>query len=275
MSANVVSYRKVPVGSFTTGSTSYVDLLDDVGGSRFEVTITKAAGTDILIFGAAHFLNTTASQTCTLGVNDGTTDYDLGRNRTFTSSGYLESTGARLITGLGAGTFTFKLRCKQSAASGNMLSGANTTTFITAIECNSGALVASATTAAPGTSFTWTSTSYVDLLNAPAGSTISVTVTKAQGASTNLIVRGSLSLLGAATPDTVTLGVNDGTTDYALSRATTDNSPHVTMIGEAALTGLAAGSYTLKLRVKTVGGQTQTFGSGVNYAALAVMEINA
>lgn len=276
MSANVVSYRKVPTGSFTTTSTTYVDLLDQPAGAVFSVTITKSAGTDILILGGAHFLQSTANNTAHLGVNDGTTDYDLGMNRTFTAVGYLESTGARMITGLGAGTFTFKLRCKQTAVSGSMLSGANTTTFITAIECNSGAVNAAATYVTPtGSAFTFTSTSYTDLLNAAAGSTVSVSITKAQGASTNLIVHGTLSLLGTATADTVTLAVHDGTTDSALARATVDSTPHVQMIGEIALTGLSAGSYTLKLRVKTAGGQTQTFGLGLNSASIAVMELQA
>lgn len=271
MSANVATQRRTN-GGFTLNSASYVDLLDAAAGNTVAATITKGAGTDLIVIGGTQGQNTTASDTIILGVNDGTSDFDMGRIRTFTSANHLTCTGARQLTGLGAGATTVKLRVRNVAGSNMSFSSGGS--YITVIECNAGALVAAATTVVPAGNFTWTSTTYTDLLNNAGGSTIAVTLTKASGAGTNLVVRGSLSMLGSASADTVTLGVHDGTTTHDLCESRGTNSPHRQCVGEIAITGLAAGSYTLKLRVKCATGNTQTFGS-VNSASLVVMEINA
>lgn len=104
----------------STTSTSYVDILEpSAGGSTISVTISKAAGTNVIIMGGIGSA-VGATSNITLGVNDGTTDWDLG-SRTCNSTFQGKIWGTTLITGLGAGSFTFKLRwkCSVSAATGS------------------------------------------------------------------------------------------------------------------------------------------------------------
>lgn len=272
MSANVVNQKRNHNG-FTTTSGSYVDLLDAAAGNTIQASITKVAGTDLLVTCGTAAANSTANDTLILGVNDGTTDYDVSRNRTFPSGSAMNTTGSRLLTGLGAATYVMKLRVRTVAGS-SMSWATSQSSFITVLECNNGLIVAGANATVPAGTFSFSSTSYTDLLNNAGGSTITVSVTKASGATTNLVVRAALSMLGAASTDTVTLGVHDGTSTYDVAESRGTNSPHRQAVGEIAITGLAAGAYTLKLRVKTSGGNTQTFTTS-NSASLAVMEINA
>lgn len=104
--------------TFTTASTSYVDLLDSSGGSPIAVTITKGSASSVHISGTAFGIMTTATGIVTLGVNDGTNDYDLGRINLFTTV-YQPIKGDVVIPGLGGGSKTFKLRVKVSAGTFN------------------------------------------------------------------------------------------------------------------------------------------------------------
>lgn len=271
MSANVKNQMRFQTTTaFTTTSTSYVDLLNSSGGSTIAVTITKAAGTDLLISGFSGASVSAANETLFLGVNDGTTDYDLGRIRLFSSgSPRLNAAGTRLITGLGAGTYTLKLRVKT--AGGSTITFQSTlSSFITVAE-----VAAQAKTLTPSSAFTWTSSSYVDLLDASGGSAVSVTITKASGASTGLMLRATLSCVGnTVTNSSVTLGVNDGTTDWDVARLRVTSASHRQLVGEVMLTGLAAGTYTLKLRVKSSASVQINFNNATNSASLSALEVN-
>lgn len=101
--------------TFSTSSTSYVDLKDGSAGANVEVTLTKGAGTDVLVMGDVGATQNSANATLTLGVNDGTSDHYLAEQRIFASQ-RMNCAGSVLISGLAAGTYTFKLRVKLDVA---------------------------------------------------------------------------------------------------------------------------------------------------------------
>lgn len=98
-----------PSSTFSTSSATYTNLLNGSGGSAISVTLQKGTGTQIWIGGAAHLTVGTSTQVV-LGVNDGTTDYDLGQRAI--DGIYRTVAGDILISGLAAGTYTFTLRIK-------------------------------------------------------------------------------------------------------------------------------------------------------------------
>lgn len=100
-----------PGSSFTTTSATYVNLLNGSGGANIEVPLSKGAGTQILLSVGIE-CSVSAAQAVTLGVSDGTTDYDIVVNA-FTPTGQIEGfSGERLISGLGTATYTFTLRVR-------------------------------------------------------------------------------------------------------------------------------------------------------------------
>ena len=121
-----------------------------------------------------------------------------------------------------------------------------------------------------GTQFSTTSTSFVDLLSQIGGSTISISIVKASG-STNLLVLGSTACLGG--PETVTLAVNDGTTDTNIAQNRTRTQCNTPVVGEVLVTGLAAGTYTMKLRVKTAAGSSVGWTLNAVSSSISVMEV--
>lgn len=113
----LVSTNLFPTGTFNINSSSYQNVLNQNGGSPMQVTITKGAGTSLLVLASMSIGDNSAS-VVTLGVNDGTTDYDLARIRTDGSAFNLARTavGSRLISGLPAGSYTMTLRVKSPTA---------------------------------------------------------------------------------------------------------------------------------------------------------------
>lgn len=118
-----------PGSTFSTSSTSYVDLLNGSGGAVISVSLTKGTGTRVLI--AVGMTYTNNANAVTLGVNDGTSDTDVCQ-RGGLSTAYPAVTGEILLSGLAAGTYTFTLRVKVSAGTTNFDS--NCSAFIRAWE---------------------------------------------------------------------------------------------------------------------------------------------
>jgi hypothetical protein len=129
------------------------------------------------------------------------------------------------------------------------------------------------TTVFPSSPFSPISSTYVDVLNQNGGSAVQVSITK--GAGTSLLVMASMSVSTGVTGNhTITLGVNDGTTDHDIARIRAEGTATTlcrTAVGNVLITGLSAGSYTLTLRVKDAVG-TAGFGSN-DSASLSVMEV--
>lgn len=112
----------------TTSSASYVDVT--TGGVPITAVITKSAGTNVLVYGGIG-VSTAGTPVVKLGVNDGTTDWDIAC-RAGNSTYETKTAGTTLITGLGAGTFTFTLRFKSNSVSFG--TGSSDNFFIHALE---------------------------------------------------------------------------------------------------------------------------------------------
>lgn len=255
--------------NFTTASTTYVDLLDASGGATFSLSFTKSAGTNLLVFGNVTFFVSGANCECDLAVNDGTTDWFIGRGRTnTTSSRRNESSGAVMITGLGAGTYTLKLRVKVANGAGTLnFAGAEAASF-NVIECGTGFVNAAVTTLIPSVQ-TVNTTPYQDLVN---GATpITVAITK-QSASNKLLFFARCALVYSSGSGAPTIGVNDGTTDTDVGQEAGTTSGYAEPMGMVLLTGHAAGALTLTGRIH--GSNTSSFQIGsANSVTLAVMEV--
>lgn len=255
MTANVKNYHAAQAGNFSFTSTSYINALDNAGGSAIQRTITKGASSDILVLATVYGAATVnVNPTITLGVNDGTTDYDLGRTRwegTALSSPPGMLPGLRLITGLGAGTYTFTLRIKNSVAfAAAILSG----TFVsfTVIEVNTGTQInCAAMTHLYTAAWTTVGTGYNTVTTQTvAGTTIRAALTKA-GAGTNVLVRGFFTGAGTGVAILGTLGILNSATDYdAMTTLLRSGQAHSPALGERLITGLAAGAQNFDLRAK-------------------------
>jgi collagen type VII alpha len=128
-------------------------------------------------------------------------------------------------------------------------------------------------TTSAGSNFTTTSASYVDLLQAAAGSTITVALTK-NSATSSIYITGyaNLSNTGLAN-SAIMLGVNDGTTDRDIAAARAISAQVCPVGGILKITGLAAGAYTFKLRIKTTASTITYFTSGTSGATIMAEEI--
>lgn len=129
------------------------------------------------------------------------------------------------------------------------------------------------TTVFPPTTSAYTSASYADLLNGSGGSIISVSYTKLH-ADTGMLIRTGLSCRMNDIARHVHLGVNDGTTDHDIAVGWNNRiGIGKWHMGERVITGLAAGSYTFKMRVRLgSAGATLHFASS-NTAFLSVAEV--
>lgn len=271
---NLANVDRIGVGSFTTSSASYVDLLDNAAGATYSVSFTKAsAGTDVYVYGAASFVSNSGNCVAIIGVNDGTTDYDLGRSAA-TTGHYTNAGGMITISGLAAGAYTFKLRVKLTANTINF-NGTSCAAALTVEEAGTGYrnVKASSLAHVGGTNFNTASTSYVDLQHHNGGNNIEVTITKAAG--TDLVIRGKTVCQAGASPDTCILGYNDGTNDHDLGMNRALATPWTPVSGEAVLSGLAAGTYTIKLRVKTTGGNSLIWPNSQVSSSISVKEVAA
>lgn len=121
-----------PASSFTTTSASYVNLLDGSGGSPITVTLTKGAGTQILLSVGIQ-CSVSATQAVNLGANDGTTDYDIASTSFGVTSQIEGISGERMISGLSAGSHTFTLRVRI-AGGATLTHGTSGSSYIRAWE---------------------------------------------------------------------------------------------------------------------------------------------
>lgn len=273
--SNIQTFKRFNAGGYTQGS-GPANLLDQSsGGLTFPVTLTKLAGTNILVWENGCLTGGSATAAQNIGVSDGTTDTALGRTTTFSAGPpRTQILGAGELAGLSAGSKTFTFRVTGGVGNTNWQSsqsvGAAMLSCITALESGLGGVNGKITRAFPSSNFSTASASYVDLLDATAGSPITVAFTKLRG-DTDIVIKGQFSGLGSTQPMTVTLGVNDGTTDYDVTRFLLESFGHATAEGERVITGLAAGAYTFTLRVKTSAG-TVNFTTG-NSASISALEV--
>lgn len=97
--------------SISGASTTYANLTNS--GSTITLTLTKKlAATAVKVTIHLAFSNTTAAQVNFGVLVDGTTDTEVARTATGTATPHLTISGAKLITGLAAGSHTFVLRYK-------------------------------------------------------------------------------------------------------------------------------------------------------------------
>jgi hypothetical protein len=128
------SITVLPTVTHTPGSASYVALKDGgSGGTPITVTITKAAGTSILIMASASIASTGGIANPMLGVNDGSTNYDIAETQCDSTALMRMLTGSRRITGLAAGTYTFTLMLKVPGSNGSFVAN-KSVAILTAME---------------------------------------------------------------------------------------------------------------------------------------------
>ena len=104
-----------PSGTLTTSSATYAD----VDGSNMEVTITKKMpDTNICIDLRASSFSTDVNTVLRFGIYVSSTDYDIAYQYFNISFAHLYASGAIIISGLPAGSHTFRLRWKRLSGSG-------------------------------------------------------------------------------------------------------------------------------------------------------------
>lgn len=239
--------------SFTISSGSYVTLLDVAAGQAFSITLTKAAGTSLLVLMDTFWRAASASSAGSLAVSDGTTDYELARNQAFVTGSRRNAVGgAVMIPASGAGSVT--LSARGAIISGTSLTMSADILSMQVFECGAGFVNAACLSSFGGVFFTTTSTTYVDVTN---GGAISASITKR--ATANKVIAGGRCGTACTTNNTsVALGVSDGTLTTDLGSAIAGGSYFSNIAGENYLTGHAAGSpITLTPRMKTAAGTGQ------------------
>jgi len=267
---NTKSQRRSAAGTFTWTLSSYTNWLDAIAGNTCAATVTKSAGTDLLVEAYTEASIAVGNDFIYLGVSDGTTDYLLGTTRAFPSAGVLPIAGSVLITGLGAGSYTLTLRVKTSGAR-VATSESGCGAFIDVYEVNGGTVYpANAKILTPSSNLTISSSTYTDLLDGSGGSAVTTSITKAL-ASTLLLVRETLTFVGAGSSGQIVCGVKVSGTDYDVCTCVNDSTQHSGMVGRRKITGLAAGAYTLTYRVKVT--QNMNFNATSNTASISVIEL--
>lgn len=119
---------------------------------------------------------------------------------------------------------------------------------------------------------TISSTSYANMTDG-ASNPIQLTVTKQQGsAATGLLCRLASGYIGGSTTSCIAeFAVGDGTTDTRVARRHISSFHNQAVVGEAILTGHAAGSVTITGRVKV---SAQSISFNANHSAeLEVIEV--
>lgn len=107
-------------GNYTTTSTAFVD----VDATNLAVTLTTNGGPVLVIASGAARNTSSSDATCFDAAVDGTrigADFDQGLVRV-TGTNYGSMAFAALVTGLSAGSHTFKLQWRVTAATGNLIS---------------------------------------------------------------------------------------------------------------------------------------------------------
>lgn len=115
-----------PTGTFSTTSSSYIDVVS----TNLNVTITKtesASISDLLIEFNGTFYSTAADTRVVFAVSDGTTDYEVAPYYINGANEHKTVVGRIKISGLGIGSYTFKLRWKRTDGSGTITIDTNDT----------------------------------------------------------------------------------------------------------------------------------------------------
>lgn len=257
------------LGTFTTASTTYVDLLDQAAGATFSLSFTKSAGTDLLVIGNTTFFVSGANCDCNVAVNDGTTDWFIGRGRAnTTSSRRNQASGAVLVTGLGAGTYTLKLRVKTTNGAGTLNFSASEAASFNVIECGTGFVNAACNTLVPAVQQV---TSAVNINMVDSATPITVAITK-RSAGNKLLVFARCEYVYAVNSGTPTMGVNDGTTDTDVGQEQGNTTGYGEPMGMVFLTGHAAGLVTLTGRIRGTNANRFDIGSA-NSVTIAIIEV--
>jgi hypothetical protein len=268
---NVKVINRPRAGTYNITAAANTDLLDQTGGNDYSVAITKALGaTDLLCFGHATASNSGANASQINVASDGTTEVDMGLNRSFSASVRRPNVvGTNKLTGLSAGAKTIKMRVRSST-------GTNAWQHATLSEIHSfavaetgvGAINASVVRNTPASNITFIGSGFQDILDASGGSPVTFSFTKQGGTETDIAIFATFSAT-ASSAVIVTLGVNDGTTNHSLGRAQFE-LVHNIVVGGKALTGLAAGVYTLTMIINANG---ITYGAGTNCVSAAAWEV--
>jgi hypothetical protein len=109
-------------GTKSTTSATYVD----VDATNAKISFVKQNASTQLIIDIGMSLYSTATNTGFLiGINDGTTDYDVINGFINPASSHSYPSGTIAIAGLAAGTYTLKLRWKRRSGSGTLTTGAD------------------------------------------------------------------------------------------------------------------------------------------------------
>lgn len=276
--ANIVSQTKVQVGNFNFAATAYTDLLDNAGGAQYSRSITKGASSDVLVLANVYGRFTTNSNVrVQLGVHDGATDHDLGSTRwngTSHGNAVAPNRGLHVVTGLGAGSHTFKLRGKSPNIAHGMQLTSGMRNHITLIEVGTGAINYAIDRSLYPTTFSTVGTSvWVDVLDASAGAKITATINKVSATSNILAIVTGSAQSGGGSLLMGFMGVRYSGTDYFMaSSAHRSGQGNATLDGERLFTGLGTGNHTFDLRAR-VTGSALSFTANVNFAGLLLLEI--
>ena len=120
-----------PSGTKTTTSASYAD----IDGTAMDVTIVKRlANTDILIDFRGSLYSTAASTIVTFGVAETGTDYDIHLKTFNVANSHVDIGSMTRITGLAAGSHTFRLRWKRTSGAGTLTMDTTDRVYISAEE---------------------------------------------------------------------------------------------------------------------------------------------
>lgn len=281
--AGVMDYawltQAYPASTFNTSSSSFVNQLNGSGGSTITCTAVKAAGTNLLVACGSSYKEFTDLNNICVGLNDGASDYEMGRSQ-MNSTNSRQCAGERLFTGLGAGSYTYTLRMKTGGTRVDFT--ADDSAYIRIQEVTqTGKVVNFCNSPGVGTQQIITTTTYIDLKTGSGGTetTFDAVLNKTRNAS-RVLVRSNTQvyLYTTDTGETAIVGVNDGTTDYDLGRNRElrlgdDSRVMAPQVGARIITGQAAGTYTYRLRVKSIGGVSLRYATNSS-GHITVIEID-
>lgn len=117
-----IEVLNITTAAKTTTSASYVD--HDATNSILSFT-KLSDDTDVLINLFMSMYSTAVYTILWLGVYDGTNDHDVVKFSFNTANTHLQTAGVQKITGLTAGSYTFKLRWKRISGAGTIVTDAN------------------------------------------------------------------------------------------------------------------------------------------------------
>jgi hypothetical protein len=114
---NIPTLSVTPSGTLTTTSSSFAD----VDGSNMQVSINKVRDdTDIFIDFRGSVFSSATNTTVEFAVREGSTDHVVHNRRINPSGQWVEMASMARITGLDAGTRTFRLRWRRAAGTGTV-----------------------------------------------------------------------------------------------------------------------------------------------------------